>query len=65
MNEKALSEYIRAMEQIKKYLGELQALADDHLGNAPEEVTWGHVGSAKHLAELLKEAADFAGNRAD
>ena len=53
------------MGQIEKYLSELQALANDHLGNDQENINWGHVGSAIHLAELLKEAADFASNRAN
>ena len=65
MNDKALSAYVQAMGQIEKYLSELQALANDHLGNDPENINWGHVGSAIHLAELLKEAADFASNRAN
>ena len=65
MNEKALSAYVQAMGQIEKYLSELQALANDHLGNDPENINWGHVGSAIHLAELLKEAADFASDRAN
>ena len=65
MNEKALSAYVQAMGQIEKYLSELQALANDHLGNDPENINWGHVGSAIHLAELLKEVADFASNRAN
>ena len=64
MNEKALSAYVQAMGQIEKYLSELQALANDHLGNDPENINWGHVGRT-HLAELLKEAADFASNRAN
>jgi len=63
MNEKALSAYVQAMGQIEKYLSELQALANDHLGNDPENINWGHVGCANHLADLLKEAADFANNR--
>jgi hypothetical protein len=33
------------------------------LGNDPESINWGHVGCANHLADLLKEAADFANNR--
>ena len=65
MNEKALSAYVQAMGQIEKYLSELQALANDHLGNDPENINWGHVGRAMHRAELLKEAADFASNRAN
>ena len=65
MNEKALNAYVQTMGQIEEYLSELQALANDHLGNDPENINWGHVGSAIHLAELLKEAADFASNRAN
>ncbi len=65
MNEKALNAYVQTMGQIEKYLSELQALVNDHLGNDPESINWGHVGSANHLADLLKEAADFASNRAN
>ena len=63
MNEKALNAYVQTMGQIEEYLSELQALVNDHLGNDPESINWGLVGCANHLADLLKEAADFANNR--
>jgi hypothetical protein len=38
----------------------LQALSADHFGVAPDEVTWSHVGSLEHYAELLKRITDSA-----
>lgn len=32
---------------------------DDHMGVAPEEVTWADTGSAGHVVEQLKEVARF------
>ena len=41
-------------------LSRLQALSDEHFGVAPDEVTWGDVGSLGHYAELLKRVTDIA-----
>ena len=41
-------------------LTRLQALSDEHFGVAPDEVTWGDVGSLEHHAELLKRITDMA-----
>jgi hypothetical protein len=41
-------------------LSRLQSLSDDHFGVAPDEVTWGHVGSLEHHAELLRRITDMA-----
>jgi hypothetical protein len=41
-------------------LTRLQALSDDHFGVAPDEVTWGDVGTLEHHAELLKRINDMA-----
>jgi hypothetical protein len=58
-NDQALSAFLAAMGGVNEQLERLQAAADDHLGNGPDEIRWGHVGSANHLLELLTEAADF------
>lgn len=39
----------------------LRSAVENHMDVAPEEVNWGHVGSAKHLLQLIKEASEFAG----
>ena len=41
-------------------LTRLQALSDDHFGYSPDEVTWSHVGTLEHYAELLKRITDMA-----
>jgi hypothetical protein len=41
-------------------LTRLQALSDDHFGYAPDEVTWAHVGTLEHYAELLRRITDSA-----
>ena len=46
-------------------LARLQALSDDHFGCAPDEITWSHVGSLEHYAELLKRITDQAFNEGE
>ena len=41
-------------------LTRLQALSDDHFGYSPDEVTWSHVGTLEHYAELLKRITDIS-----
>ena len=59
----ALSAYAAALAEMRETLAALTAHADDHLGTLPEEVHWGHVGSANHVNELLGEIAGFLGLR--
>ena len=46
-------------------LTRLQALSDDHFGYRPDEITWGHVGTLEHYAELLKRITDMAFNEGE
>ena len=59
-NEDALAAFVSRKAEIDTMLTRLQALSDDHFGVAPEEVTWGHVGTLEHHAELLKRITDMA-----
>ena len=43
-------------------LARLQRFSDDHFGWAPDAITWSHVGSLEHQAELLKRLSDMACN---
>ena len=43
--EQALAAFISKKAEIDTMLTRLQALSEDHFGYAPDEVTWGHVGS--------------------
>ena len=51
--------------EIDAMLTRLQALSDEHFGVGPDEVTWGHVGSLEHYAELLKRITDMAFNEGE
>jgi len=58
--EQALAAFVSKKAEIDAMLTRLQALSDDHFGYAPDDVTWSHVGTLKHYAELLKRITDSA-----
>lgn len=58
--EAALAAFICKKAEIDEMLARLQALSDDHFNCAPDEVTWGHVGTLEHYASLLKRITDSA-----
>jgi len=57
-NQDALAAFVSKKAEIDAMLTRLQALSDDHFGYSPDEVTWAHVGSLEHCAELLKRISD-------
>ena len=61
--EKALIAYVGAIAEMRKTLEVLLEHANDHLGTAPDDINWGHVGSANHVNELLGEITGFLGLR--
>ena len=61
-NDDALAAFVAKEAEIDAMLTRLQALSDDHFGVAPDEVTWGDVGTLEHHAELLKRITDMAFN---
>ena len=63
-NQKAMDSYIGSIGEIAILLEGLKGyVVDNHMGIAPEDVNWGHAGSARRLLALLNEAAAFAGIR--
>jgi hypothetical protein len=58
--EPALAAFVSKKVEIDKMLTRLQALSDEHFGYAPDDVTWSHVGTLEHYAELLKRIIDSA-----
>ena len=64
-NEDALAAFVQKKAEIDAMLSRLQALSDEHFGVAPDEVTWGHVGTPGHYAELLKRITDMAFNEGE
>ena len=64
-SEQALAAFVANKAEIDAMLSRLQTLSDEHFGVAPDEVTWGHVGTLEHHAELLKRTTDMAFNERD
>ena len=64
-NEDALAAFVSRKAEIDAMLTRLQALSDDHFGYAPDEVTWAHVGTLEHYADLLKRITDMAFNEGE
>jgi hypothetical protein len=60
MSEEALAAFVQKKAEIDTMLARLQALTDEHFGVAPDEVTWGHVGTLGYYAELLQRVTDSA-----
>jgi hypothetical protein len=58
--EHALAAFVSRKAEIDAMLTRVQALSDDHFGYAPDDVTWSHVGTLEHYAELLKRITDSA-----
>ena len=58
--EQALAAFVSKKADIDRMLTRLQALSDDHFNYSPDEITWGHVGTMEHYAELLKRVTDNA-----
>jgi hypothetical protein len=58
--EQALAPFVSKKVEIDAMLTRLQTLSDDHFGYAPDDVTWSHVGTLEHYAELLKRITDSA-----
>jgi hypothetical protein len=58
--EQALAAFVSKKAEIDQMLTRLQALSDDHFNYNPDEITWGHVGTLEHYAELLTRVTDSA-----
>jgi len=59
-NSKALKAFTETKSEIDAMLARLQALSDDHFEATPDEINWGHVGSLKDYAGLLRRITDSA-----
>lgn len=59
-NDKALDAFLAAKTEIDRLLAELGSLSADHFHTSPDEISWGHVGTATHIRERLQEIASFA-----
>jgi hypothetical protein len=59
-NEDALIAFVQKKLEIDAMLARLQSLSNEHFSVAPDEVTWGHIGTLEHYAEMLKRVSDSA-----
>ena len=59
-NEKASAAFVGAIGEIKERLEVLNEYMDNRMDTSPEEINWGHVGSANHIRELLDGIIGFA-----
>ena len=64
-NKDALAAFVSKKGEIDTMLARLHALSADHFGYAPDEVTWAHVGTLEHYADLLKRITDMAFNEGE
>jgi hypothetical protein len=58
-NDEALAALVARKGEIDAMLSRIQSLSNDHFGVAPDEVTWGDVGTLGHYAELLRRITDM------
>jgi hypothetical protein len=58
--EQVLAAFVSKKAEIDAMLTRLQALSDDHFNYSPDEISWAHVGTLEHYAELLKRVTDSA-----
>ena len=64
-NEKALGKFIGLMGEARERLEELQEYIDNHMETNPDDVNYGHVGSAEWLVSKLTELTDWAYKRGE
>jgi hypothetical protein len=59
-SQQALAAFVSKKADIDAMLTRLQALSDDHFNYGPDALTWAHVGTLEHYAELLNRVTDSA-----
>jgi hypothetical protein len=64
-NEKALGAFTGAVGEIRDRLDELTAYFDEHMGYSPDDINWGHVGTATYFLMQLTELTDNAYGRGE
>ena len=64
-NDDPLAAFVAKKAEIDLLLTRLGALSEDHFGVAPDEVTWGAVGTLEHHTDLLKRTTEMAFNEGE
>jgi len=60
-NEKAIDAFIGTLVGINDHLDSIQKYMEDHMGTSPDNINWGHVGSARKVYEELDNIMEFLG----
>lgn len=60
----ALDAYLARAAAIHIKLAQLQQLADNHFGHAPEAIHWGHVGDFGRVDQALGDLLAIVGGQA-
>jgi len=58
-NDEALRAFMSNMMEIQAQLTVLTRYVDNHMEDLPEDIHWGHVGSAGRVLESLSEIRQF------
>ena len=64
-NSEALAAFIAHKAEIDTILARLVALSADHFNQAPDDITWAHVGSLGGYLKGLREISDAAFNKGE
>ena len=64
-HETALGRFIGIIGEIDDRLEELKAFFGEHMEYNPEDINWGHVGTATYFLERLAELTDAAYKRGE
>jgi len=59
-----VAQLVATMDESLARIDALRAHVADHYGTDPDDVNYGHVGSAKRIDALLRELCEFAGIKA-
>ena len=60
-NDRILDAFIIKIGEINEKLETLRWYTENHMESSPEEISWGHVGTAEHILEQLDELIEFLG----
>ena len=58
-NDKAQVAFISVMIEIREQLTALTIYIDNHMEEHPDDIHWGHVGSARRVLESLADIRAF------
>ena len=58
-NDHAVDEFCEVIGKIEDELDELTAMAQNRMDLIPQEITWGTVGTARHILRLLRQAKAY------